>query len=207
MFLPKPDQAQNADEWRSFLRAHPFGQIVAAGRDRDVPVISPSPFVLESDDTVLFHLATLNPIWEAIAENPMVVLTVIGDAAYIPGGWKAIGGENPLEGVPTEYYGAVQVVARVQLLPDPDDALDVLRRISAAFEVPGALADPEVHRSKLPGIRAARLQPVEVKAKFKYGGNVDVPHRLAVADRLQARDESGDQTARAALLRRLPGSP
>ena len=207
MFLPKPDQARDPDEWRTFLRAHPFGQIVATGSGRDVPVISPTPFVLEEDDAILFHLASPNPIWEAIEENPKVVLAVIGDAVYIPGGWKAINEEEPLLGVPTEYYGAVQITARVHLLPDANDTLDVLRRISAAFEVPGALADPEVHRNKLPGIRAARLEPVEVKAKFKYGGNVDAAHRLAVADRLQARDEPGDQAARAALLRRLPGSP
>jgi transcriptional regulator len=203
MFLPRPDQARDDHEWRAFLRGHPFGQLVAAGRDRDVAVISPTPFVLQPDDSVLIHLAAPNPIWDAIGENPLVVLAVTGDVAHIPGPWKAIGDEDPALGIPTQYYAAVQLTARVELLPEVETTLDVLRRTVAAFEVPSALADPVVHRSRLPAIRAARLHPVDVAAKFKYGGNVDVAHRLAVAGRLADRDAPGDQAARAALLRRL----
>jgi transcriptional regulator len=203
MYLPRPDQARSDDEWREFLRRHPFGQLVAAGRGRGVPVISPTPFVLEPDDTVLLHLATPNPIWDAIAENPLVVLAVLGDAAYVPGPWKAIGDEDPSLGVPTQYYGAVQVTARVELLPGTEATLDVLRRMIDVFEQPGALADPQVHTSKLPGIRAARLHPQDVRAKFKFGGNVDEAHRLAVAEQLAAREAPGDHAARRELLTRL----
>ncbi len=212
MYLPRPDQARDPDEWRAFLRTHPFGQLIASGRGRDVPVISPVPFILEPDDTVLLHLATPNPVWAAIEENPMVVLAVTGDAVYIPGPWKAIGDEDPAEGVPTQYYGAVQLTARIEMLPGEAATLDVLRRMIAVFEVSGALADPQVHRSKLAGIRAARLHPTgerPITAKFKYGGNVDGAHRRAVAERLAARDQPGDSAARAALLHRLknPQSP
>ena len=206
MYLPRPDQPTDAGQWRRFLHRHPFGQLVAAGRDRDVPVISPTPFVLEPDDTVLLHLATPNPIWAAIEENPLVVLAVIGESAYVPGPWKAIGQEDPALGIPTQYYGAVQLTARVELLPDAEATLDVLRRMIDVFEEPGALADPQVHTSKLPGIRAARLHPQGVKAKFKYGGNVDVAHRLAVSERLAARGDAGDREARAQLLKPLENS-
>ncbi len=203
MFLPRPDEALTDEEWRSFLREHPFGQLVAAGRGRDVPVITPTPFVLTPDDTVVLHLATPNPVWAAIAENPLVILSVTGDSAYVPGPWKAIGAEDPELGVPTQYYAAVQLTARVELLGEPEDTLDVLRLTIARFERAGDLADPEVHRSKLPAIRAARLHPIGVTAKFKYGGNVDEAHRLAIAERLAARESPGDKEARAALLRRL----
>ncbi len=117
------------------------------------------------------------------------MLAVIGDVAHIPGPWKAIGDEDPALGVPTQYYGAVQLTARAELLPGPGGELDVLRRTIDAFEVAGALADPEVHTAKLPGIRAARLHPQGVAAKFKFGGNVDAAHRRAVAERLAERDE------------------
>ena len=200
MYVPRPDRAASDEQWRTFLRRHPFGQLVAAGRGRDVPVISPTPFVLEPDDTVLLHLATPNPIWAAIEENPLVVLAVIGDVAHIPGPWKAIGDEDPALGVPTQYYGAVQLTARAELLAAQEEELDVLRRTIDAFEVAADLADPEVHTAKLPGIRAARLHPQSVAAKFKFGGNVDAAHRLAVAERLAERDEPGDQEARRALL-------
>jgi len=203
MFLPRPDRAQSADERRTLLRAHPFGLLIAAGRDRAVPVVSPSPFVLEADDTVLLHLATPNPIWQAIAENPQVMLAVTADAAYVPGAWKAIGDEDPAQGVPTEYYASVHLTGQIALLDDPADKLALLRRMTAEFEPDGGLADPEVHRSKLPAIRGARLTPTEVAAKFKYGGNVDAEHRRAVAERLAARATPGDAAARTALLRRL----
>jgi transcriptional regulator len=206
MYLPRPDQAYGDAEWRAFLRRHPFGQLVAAGRGRDVPVIAPTPFVLEPDDTVLLHLAPPNPIWAAIAENPLVVLAVIGDVAHIPGPWKAIGEEDPARGIPTQYYGAVQVTARAELLDAPDEATEVLRRTVDAFEIAADLVDPQEHASKLPGIRAARLHPQSVAAKFKFGGNVDAAHRLAVAERLAARDAPGDREARQALLTRLEKS-
>jgi transcriptional regulator len=105
--------------------------------------------------------------------------------------------------VPTEYYGAVQVTARVELLVGAEATLDVLRRMIDVFEEPGALADPQVHTSKLPGIQAARLHPHDVRAKFKFGGNVDEAHRLAVAEHLATRDAPGDREAREALLTRL----
>jgi transcriptional regulator len=200
MYVPRPDRAESDEQWRAFLRRHRFGQLVAAGRGREVPVISPTPFVLEPDDTVLLHLATPNPIWAAIEENPLVVLAVTGGVSHIPGPWKAIGDEDPAFGIPTQYYGAVQLTARVELLPAPGDALDLLRRTIDAFEVTEDLVDPREHASKLPGIRAARLHPQGVTAKFKFGGNVDAAHRLAVAERLAARDEPGDREARKALL-------
>ena len=45
----------------------------------------------------------------------------------------------------------------------------------------------------------------QVSAKFKYGGNVDEAHRLAVVERLQARGAPGDAAAAAHVLRRLEG--
>ncbi len=206
MFNPRPDQARDADEWQTFLRAHPFGLLIAAGWQRPVPVVSPVPFLLEPDGTVSLHLATPNPIWKAIAENPLVILAVTADAAYVPGGWKAIGAENPALGVPTEYYASVHLTGELAMLDNPDEKLALLRRMTGAFEPGGGLADPEVHRSKLAAIRGARLSPTAVAAKFKFGGNVDTEHRLAVAERLAARDAPGDAAARAHLLRRLPSA-
>jgi hypothetical protein len=53
----------------AFVRAHEFGQLVAAGRDRDIPVIVPTQFVLADEKTLLLHLARPNPIWAAIEEK------------------------------------------------------------------------------------------------------------------------------------------
>jgi transcriptional regulator len=41
-------------EWRDRLRAgHDFGQLIAPGRDRDLPVVVPTHFHCDGDRTVL----------------------------------------------------------------------------------------------------------------------------------------------------------
>jgi transcriptional regulator len=52
-----------------------------------------------------------------------------------------------------------------------------------------------VHLAKLRAIRAITIDVDQVRAKFKFGGNVDREHRLAVIDRLHARGGPGDLEA------------
>jgi transcriptional regulator len=210
MLIHPWDSPQSSSEWRAFVRAQGFGQIVAAGRDRDVPVIVPTQYVLEEaggedgiGDRVWLHLARPNPIWTPISENPRVVLAVTGDWAYIPSAWKAIGAEDPALGIPTTYYAAVQLIADAHVLDEPAEKLDAIRRLLDALQPDGGHADPAVHANRLAGIRGLRLDVTEVRGKFKYGGNVDDAHRRAVAERLAARGGPGDAAARSHLLRRI----
>jgi transcriptional regulator len=184
----------------TFVRTQGFGHLVVPGR-REVPVVVPTQFVLDdaSDAAfpdVLLHLARPNPVWEALAESPTVVLSVAGDWAYVPSAWKAIGDEDPALGIPTTYYAAAQIVGEAKLA--------VLRRQLATLEPDVSHADPSVHLRRLPGIRAIRIRARELTGKFKYGGNVDAAHRRAVADRLAARGGPGDAAAHGHLLRRSP---
>src|SRR4051812_42172795 len=192
----------------AFVRAQGFGHLIAPGT-REVPVVVPTQYVLDdsADEVpdVLLHLARPNPAWAALDENPLVLLSVAGDWAYVPSAWKAVGDEDPALGIPTTYYAAAQLVADAHVLDDDAQKLDVLRRQLAALEPDLAHADPSVHLRRLPGIRAIRLMVREVRGKFKYGGNVDDEHRSAVAERLRDRGGPGDDPARAHLLRRTPG--
>src|ERR1039458_7398196 len=108
MYIAKVDSCLGEDEWRDFVIAEGFGHLVAAGRGRDVPVIVPTQFVLDRDEIIL-HLVAKNPIFDAITEQPRVLMSVAGDWAFIPSAWKAIEDEDPLLGVPTTYYAAVQL--------------------------------------------------------------------------------------------------
>ncbi|HWH09093.1 MAG TPA: FMN-binding negative transcriptional regulator, partial [Candidatus Thermoplasmatota archaeon] len=63
-----------------------------------------------------------------------------------------------------------------------------------------AAGDPRV--PLLRAIRGVELRVADVRAKFKYGGNRPLAHRLNVAGRLAARDGPMDAQARAHLLRR-----
>jgi transcriptional regulator len=208
------DAPLDDDEVLGFVRAQGFGHLVAPGR-RELPVVVPTQFVLDEPDEpdepgeagfpdVLLHLARPNPVWDALAENPTVVLSVAGDWAYVPSSWKAVGDEDPALGIPTTYYAAAQIVGDADVLDDADDKLAVLRRQLATLEPDVGHADPSVHARRLSGIRAVRIRPRQVTGKFKYGGNVDAEHRAAVAARLADRSGPGDAAARAHLLRRSP---
>jgi transcriptional regulator len=195
------DASADPAEWRDFVISQGFGQLIAAGRDREVPVVVPTQFLLETDEVIL-HLARPNPVWKPIAENTTVVLSVAGDWAYVPSAWKAIGDEDPTVGIPTTYYAAAQLVCTATVVDDDEGKLAILRRQLGELEPGLGAADPSVHRRKLSGIRGLRLAIREVTGKFKYGGNVDVEHRHAIAERLDDRGAPGDAAARRHLLRR-----
>jgi transcriptional regulator len=197
-------------EWRPFVDANSFGHLVAPGRDRDVPVVVPTQFVLDGD-TVWLHLVRANPIFAALAENPRVVLSVAADWAFIPSSWKAIEGEDPRLGIPTTYYGAVQLIGTASVLSErevPGSVASVLRRQLEAFQPEIDVADPaQAHPKKLGSILGIRIAIDHVMAKFKYGGNVDAAHRLAVLDRLVSRGHQGDAVAAAQVERRMAAGP
>src|SRR5882757_2714405 len=226
MLIHPWDASADPTEWRRFVAEQGFGQLIAAGAGRRRPVIVPTQFVLDGETvrsepasgavstvrsepasgamgTVLLHLARPNPIWKALAENPYAVLSIAGDWAYVPTSWKVVGDEDPTLGVPTTYYAAAQLSGEVEVIDDPEGKLAILRRQLATLQPGAGHVDPAEHHRLLPGIRGIRLTIDDVQAKFKYGGNVDAEHRLAVADRLNSRQLPGDEAARAHLLRRL----
>jgi transcriptional regulator len=198
------DAGQDEEEWFGFVRAQQFGHLVAAGRDREVPVVVPTQFALPAPDLVVLHLARPNPVWRALEENPTVLLSVAGDWSYIPAAWKAIGEEDPSYGIPTTYYAAVQLVGRAEIVDDAADKAEILRAQLSVTEPGSGAVDPAAHGRRLAGIRGIRVRVTDVAAKFKYGGNVDEAHRAEVARRLVARGGPGDAAALAHLRRRTP---
>jgi transcriptional regulator len=201
------DTAIDDEEWRSFVVTQGFGHLVAAGKDRDYPAIVPTQFALtrgdEGQDVILLHLARPNPMWAAIEENPRVVMSVAGDWAFIPASWKAIGDEDPARGIPTTYYSAVQLRGTAEVVDDPEQIAALLRRQLATLPIDEGQVDPSEHGATLRAIRGIRITVTEVRAKFKYGGNVDVPHRMAVAEHLALREGPGDRAAIRHLMAHL----
>ena len=74
------------------------------------------------------------------------------------------------------------------------------------FEPDGCHEDVEPggnpYGRQLAGIRGIRLAMEEVRAKFKFGNNKTVEHRLKIADWLETHDVLARE-ARGELLRRL----
>lgn len=200
MYIAAVDRSVGEQEWRPFVESQAFGHFIAPGAGLEYPVVAPTQFVLDGSK-VLVHFARQNPVLGALQDNPRAVLSVAGDWAFIPSDWKAIGTEDPLLGIPTTYYAAVQLRGRVEVREDPTGIADILRRQLAVFQPTIVIGDPLVtHPAKLDAIRAVVLTVDEVAAKFKYGGNVDRDHRQVVIDRLRGR---GDVAAATHAERRL----
>jgi transcriptional regulator len=207
MFIAPVDATFGESEWRPFVESHPFGHLVApGGPDRDVPVVVPTQFVL-AGRTVWLHLVRANPVFAALAENPRVVMSVADDWAFIPSSWKTIDDEDPKLGIPTTYYGAVQLVGTARVHDErtaPGSVAEILRRQLAFFQPEVVVADPfDAHALKLFGILGIEIRLERVSAKFKYGGNVDLVHRQAVVERLEQRAGPGDVAAAAHVVQRL----
>jgi transcriptional regulator len=210
MYIAEVDKGLGEDEWRPFVEAQGFGHFAAAGRGRDVPVVLPTQFVLDRDEVIL-HVVAKNPILDALSEQPRALLSVAGDWAFIPSDWKAIGDEDPLLGIPTTYYAAVQLEGTATVHSEPEKIAQVLRRQLGVIEPGVPVADPlEAHGNRLKTIRAVTLAVDSVRSKFKYGGNVDFAHRAAVISRLEQRRGPGDIAAARHTERRMEaasGSP
>jgi transcriptional regulator len=162
MFIAPVDATLGESEWRPFVESHPFGHLVApGGPDRDVPVVVPTQFVL-AGRTVWLHLVRANPVFGALAENPRVVMSVADDWAFIPSSWKAIADEDPTLGIPTTYYGAVQLVGDALVHDErtaPGSVAEILRRQLAFFQRRVPVADPfEAHNLKLLGILGIEIR-------------------------------------------------
>lgn len=202
MFIHPWDSGTTA-EGLSFARRHGFGELIAGGRNRDVPVVAPTQFVLVDDGEVVLHLLRRNPIWGAIDENPRVLLAVSGEWAFIPSDWKVVPGEDPRGGIPTTYYSSVQLTGVARAVSDPEGVAAILRTQLSALQPGVDVIDPLEHGTTLNAIRAMTISLSEVRAKFKYGGNVDAAHRRAVADHLEERRGPGDLAAASQVRRRL----
>ena len=195
--LIRPHDAASDEECRELLRSHDFGQLVAAGSGREVPVVVPTHFVYDGDATISLHLAKPNPVWDAIAENPVVLLTVIADWTYIRTDWNAAPGSDPTYGIPTSYYASVQAKCHATPLDEPGDIASTLTTQLGHFQPDGGHGgfDDEAspYSKSLRAIRGLRLDVLELVGKFKYGGNKDEHHRDVIGRLLDERGGPGDR--------------
>ena len=206
MLIRPADRPLDESEWRTFIEDHDFGQLIVPAGDGP-PVVVPTHFVVDSNGAVLFHLAADNPVFEALRAARTVTFAVVGAYTYVPTDWNANPGADPRYGIPTSYYGAVQLSGEAAIIDDPEGLAQILALQLAHFQPEAGHAPVEPgdgpYGRALAHIRGVRLTIQVVTAKFKFGGNKTADHRLAIADRLEARGGPRDLEARGHLLRRL----
>jgi transcriptional regulator len=207
MIIRPSDRALSDEEWRALLREQDFGTLIAPGSGRDLPIVSPSHFAYDGKETVLLHFVRDNPVWAALTERPVAILSVVADYAYIPSYVNA-GEEAPQEwGVPTSYYATVQLRCDARIVDRPADLAELLTHLLDHFQPEGRHQPVEAgdnpYAQQFGAIRGLCLTIREVRAKFKFGGNRPRTHRLAVAEALRARNGPRDAAVRARLLERM----
>jgi transcriptional regulator len=203
--LIHPWDAADDAEWREWLSGHDFGQLIAGGTGRDLPVVTPAHFAFDGDRTVVTHLARPNPIWPLLEEHPRALLTVVDDYTYIRADWNTTA--DPAFGVPTSYYATVQLEGDVRLVDEPASKAALLEKQLRHFETDGAraavsAASESPDRRLLPGIRGIEFTITGVRAKFKFGGNKTAEDRERIGGKLDERGERLDAEALAQLRRR-----
>ena len=202
MLIRRHDEPLSDAEWRAFLAEHDFGELIAPGAGRDLPVVVPTHFIYDGDKTVRLHLARPNPVWTALDERPRALLSVFGAYAYVPGHWN-----QDEYGVPTSYYAAVQLACDVEPVDDPAALAAILERQLGHFQPEGLHAPVEPGDNRyarlFPAIRGLRLHVTDVRAKFKFGGNRTPEHQEAISAKLAERGTPLDREARAHQQRRL----
>ncbi|MGW5701314.1 FMN-binding negative transcriptional regulator [Amycolatopsis japonica] len=204
MLIHPWDAAHDDAEWRTWLSTHDFGQLIAGGVGRDLPIVNPVHFAYDGDRTVLLHLARPNPVWPLLEEHPRALLAVIDEHTYIRSDWNTPA--DPPHGVPTSYYSSVQLECDVRLIDDAAEKAALLGRQLARFE-PGSgrsavSATEAPDKRLLPGIRGVELTVTGVRAKFKFGGNKQPADRSRIDAELARRDGPMDAGARARLAQR-----
>ncbi|PWI45678.1 FMN-binding negative transcriptional regulator [Streptomyces sp. ICBB 8177] len=208
MLIHPWDAATEEGEWQDWLAAHDFGQLAVNGLPGEPPHVLPLHFAYDHERReVVTHLARPNPVWAALKADPHVTLSVVDDYVFVPGPWHAPDGVPPEHGTPTSFYAAVQLRCVAHVVDDPQAKAELLHRQLAHFQPEGDYAPvapgQEPFGRMLPGIRGVLLDVVEVRAKFKYGGNKPRSMQLSDAERLAERGGPRDAEARAHQLRRL----
>ncbi len=202
MLIHRHDAPLDDAEWREFLRGHDFGEVIAPGRDRDLPVVVPAHFIWDGEREILLHLARPNGIWDALAERPRALLSVFGAYTYIPGHWN-----QDEYGVPTSYYAAVQLACDAEVIDEPERIAAILEKQLAHFQPEGKHAPVTAGENRygelLPNIRGIRLVVTDVRAKLKFGTNRAVEHRRVIAEKLGERGAPLDLEARGHVLDRI----
>ncbi|UOX86162.1 FMN-binding negative transcriptional regulator [Amycolatopsis sp. FBCC-B4732] len=202
--LIHPWDAADDSEWREWLSSHDFGQLIAGGTGRDLPVVTPAHFAFDGDRTVVTHLARPNPIWPLLEEHPRALLTVVDDYTYIRADWNTTA--DPARGVPTSYYATVQLEGDIRLVDDPAAKAALLDEQLRHFEPDGARAAVSATEAPdkrlLPGIRGIEFTITGVRAKFKFGGNKTAEDRDRIGARLTERGGRLDTEAATQLRRR-----
>ncbi|MEP6925835.1 MAG: FMN-binding negative transcriptional regulator [Pyrinomonadaceae bacterium] len=201
MYTPNRFQAANNTEILELIRQNPFAALISF--DGEKPVASHLPIEVEQmEDGRLFltgHMARANSQWQKFDENLEVMAIFTGAHAYISPRWYS----EPLKNVPTWNYSAVHVYGKPRLIHEPQELLDLLKKLIDRYENGTTykleFVTPEVPEQLVKAIVGFRIEVTKIEATFKLSQHHrDLAHYTNVIAELEKRgDENSLAVARA----------
>jgi transcriptional regulator len=210
MYIPRSNEETRPEVIVAFIRAHPFGALITAGRDG--LFATHLPFVFDPSrgpsGVLQGHVARANPHHRQMLDATDALVIFTGPDAYITPSWYASKEEHG-KVVPTWNYVAVHVYGTLRFTEDPDylraHLAALTRQHEHGRERPWAVTDaPEafiVQQSA--AIVGVELEITRLEGKWKMSQNrsdVDIDgviHGLA-----QSSDPAQQRTAQIVAERR-----
>lgn len=126
--MKSPFAVSDSGRLRKFVSANPFAVVITAGDGS--PRISQLPVMWEADDSSVLtgHFARTNLHWQS-ADGDEAVVLFRGPDCYVSPAYY----EEP-NTVPTWLYVSAKARGRLQIIGDPQEAREVLRRQSVFHE-------------------------------------------------------------------------
>ena len=194
MYRPKHFDIDDPSSLHQFMRDESFVLLVTA--PGGVPVASHIPLFLDVEgggpDRLLGHVAKANTQWQAFDGKTEAMAMFWGPHAYVSPSWY-----KSEKMVPTWNYVTVHAYGKPTLLPDPDDAADVLARLLGVYESEATgpwsmdrLPDEFIEK-QLRGIVAFEMPIDRLEGKFKLSQNRSPADREGVIKGLRATGDPG----------------
>jgi transcriptional regulator len=200
MYVPPHFAETDPARLHDFIERHSFGLLVSEADG--TPFATHLPFLLERDagphGALIGHLARANSQWRELAHQTALAV-FSGPHAYVSPTWYEA--ENV---VPTWNYVAVHAYGPVQLVEDPDELFDIVRRTVERYEGgrprPWSLGQPSTFTDRmLAQIVGFRIPIERLEGKWKLSQNHPVERREKV---IAALTEQGEESAAVAELMR-----
>ncbi|QFU15868.1 FMN-binding negative transcriptional regulator [Microvirga thermotolerans] len=194
MYRPPHFREDRLDVQHRFIRAHPLGMLVTAGRSG--LLANPVPFLLDAAASpygmLKAHLARANPQWQDVESGAEVLAIFQGAEAYVTPSWYEAKRETG-KVVPTWNYAVVQAYGRLTVFDDPgwirDQVAALTAQQEAPFPAPWAVGDaPEDFISaQIRGIVGIAIEITRIEGKWKVSQNRSEADRQGVAEGLRGQ--------------------
>jgi len=210
LYLPPAFREDRIEVLHALIREIVFSTLVSATSEGGVEVTH-LPLLLDPEPapfgTLLGHLARANGHVRALARAREAVAIFLGPEAYVsPSFYPSKRAHGRV--VPTWNYVAVHATGPVELVEEPGELLELVRRLTeqqeGAREEPWAVGDApdDFVAAQLRGIVGLRLRIHRIEGKLKLSQNRPAADRQGVAAGLAA-SAAADDRAMAACMRAL----